>query len=285
MLLTGIGDRKIERVLLPLAIDLPVTSEDDPDASNKPVSQGAYKAYVSSVATPSSGENQGNSNVNNNNGNQDNASDSDYTGCYGSDSSVQQPMIAQQTQRRRDAPTTLHETSQTNTEISRRIVRDDKVVNQCDADEAEFYRDFYCDDDVTQWSTPGAWTGDAMSSCSDGEDCLLDRDYQSHFCQQQSQCYWRVLCRSHDNVNTSTHLSCGYNANVNNNAGGGAGEQVPDDAATESKAVTVMVYGDKDVAGPIELDNGDVDMFTTGKLDEFDVSDCQLLTMPLKCAL
>ena len=277
MLLTGIGDRKTERVLLPLATDLPVTSEGDADASNKPVSQGAYKAYVSSVATPGSGENQGNSNVNNNNGNQDNACDSDNSGCYGSrDSSVQQSMIAQPTQQR-NAPSTLHETSQTNTEIS---VRDDKVINQCDADEAEFYRDFYCDDDVTQWSTPGAWVGDALDSCSDDEDCLPDQDYQLHFCQQQSQCYWRVLCRSHDNVNTSAHLSFEYNANVNNNAGG-AGEQVPDDAAPESQAVTVMVYGDKDVAGPIELNNGDVDMFTAGKLDEFDVSGGRLFIMPL----
>ena len=33
-----------------------------------------------------------------------------------------------------------------------------------------------------------------------------------------------------------------------------------------------MVYGDRDVAGPIVLDNGDSDMFWPGKLDEFDVS-------------
>ena len=159
-------------------------------------SKGAFKAYVTSAAG-GSGANASNSN-NNNNGGDDGVEDK--CACCGAEHS--------------------------------------NCCDFCtsDADELEFYRDFFDDDTCCDVSTqPYSFSlNDDLSSTLQHGTCALDLQ------------------------------------NVNNNAATRDDEETPS-VGQEAGMVTLMVYGSDDVAGPLELNNGDRDMFAPGKQDEFDV--------------
>lgn len=72
---------------------------------------------------------------------------------------------------------------------------------------------------------------------------------------------------NNSNNNDLYYMNTEYNdqLNCNNNAGDVSDLDI-------DGSVTIMVYGSEGEAGPIELNNGDSDMFTAGKQDEFDVS-------------
>ena len=211
--LTGLGDRKTERVLFPLLMDLPVEPDLIDDDVTK--SSGTYKAYVTSGA---GGVNTSNNNNNNN---------SDCSCACGAECSCSNSTVLPTSYIKSDScshPSQLF------------------FPNISDPDELEFYRDFFDDDDSVE------------------------------FCAVNTQPYSFVLDpdTSHAYKLTNVSQTC---ENSNNNAAtrGGDAEETPS-VGQESGMVTLMVYGSEGVAGPLELNNGERDMFAAGKQDEFDVS-------------
>ena len=337
---TGIGDRRIERMLKPM-LELPVPTESDP--SKLPKSNGMYKAFVSSAAADNPNPNSGeNANTNNNISSSDNNETSDTATTQSNDEEL-------------DGDTSDSE------EGFRCICG--QVWMDCDCDVLVGSREL-----VQNGDTPVTWSDDSalgacptyncnlllegseftQNDCHQGvavekeEDCVRTKTKDWNEQLNQKIYVTRDICIEEKKWRESRICDCGNELSGNSGASefsqskslmvlpslgcgtgllmnkrrdigdihsldgkqaqvmfksgydfssnSGAVDSTPkgsnylshlnyNNSAGDSTqdmegigAVSVMVYGDNGVAGPIELNNGDPDMFSPGKQDEFDVS-------------
>lgn len=269
---TGIDDRQTERELLPLA-EVPIQPELEDDAQ-KPPSKGMYKAFVTSGSNPtksdggSANSNKNNSNSNNNN-NGGSSDDQDEEGAsyYVSDNTLDNKACSIDN-------LTICDNSSDSCFQCYNFVENQRLLFQ---NSQNFHS--------SQSSKP---KNTCRCGISNHRTANLN-NYESHWecasihSQTASQCEQRhgdysvsVSCSNSggyfDTNNSNLSSMCHEDEsiwrdglNCNNNAGAL-------DDLSEDGAVSVMVYGTEGEAGPIELNNGESDMFTPGKQDEFDVS-------------